>query len=815
MAESANTRFRNLVRESKEETLVSNVADPDFAHDLHAVACMVEEGYDVTEIMSALRRSLQGRPVSASNKSVSIYVDKVMDQVNQQLTRNMLSNYTLARNELRRLIDSQRMQYRDLGDDFFSTYRKGNILIQLVVREGFHPDTVEAVVRQGKDIPFENDEEIRNIMESVRNIAEKYREIDEIQIKSAAQTPKAVYLQYAKEYMRDTKSSVLSMRDEQKIIGSMHYELEHLYREKLPKASEKTGRAELETLIERDLKPFCRRALAAGSPVADEPGRDRKQYLEAVLSGSVHFANRMRPKNEQYEMTRQRFLAFRNEMELEEQMRAIIPAGAVLDCELAKRMINDEQNEDLVLRVIAENSKELEAQRLLADGDRALYAKRILASAKESCRREKEISYADMKPIPDHATLSELTEQHISVQDLYVHTLRERLDVNPSFRTRLSADFTDVDACARLMTRFKDISPQALSDAIEECSPRQAILGAPKDYASRTVRRAQAELRAALQREEKMRSLQTEFNRSRGFASEGIHDNVPMNDYKDGKAAVQMLLKNVPVEDVQRLIAKIAPQGREDIPPMRYAATVVAAARDVLFRAKRVEEYQPEETSYGKVDRMYMELAHKYQKAKDFPDTATDIRIFMQLKMDDVPERDITQAIIDHSPSAAEFGRTAESYAAFVQASANHRLEEEIKKLDNYICIPREDHEESAAEEYNYHLKKIKDYISLPFSPKMDKKITRALIQQDFSDEAIAKMLNGHSELAKTGLASGQDYGKDLVRSVRSGMKTERKKTDERTETTEERKPLSHGMEEIRVRTRTYETYEEKSEEDE
>lgn len=807
MVMNAIARFRKLFKENADEIEVSGVAEKDFAKDLYVVTTMIDEGYALSDIMGALKKSLAGgRTQTIEGKAASLYVDKVMDRVNVQLTRNALSDFTVVRKELKRLIDADRLKYNRGRDDdaFFSTYRKGALLLALMIKDGYNSDTVEAVVRQGKDIPFKSDDELNDILDKCRRITEKYMDISATQLRSKAKDPKDIYMQYAKEYMQKTKSSMLNLRDEQKIVGTMQHELEELYRRKLPKATDAKTKAEIDSLIDRELKPFCRKALSEGSPVADEPGRDRLQYVEAVLNGADLFSARMRPEEERYQEIKNRFVEFRVALEHEMNERMRLPIGALMDADLAKKLINDDQDEKLLIKIIADSSNSAKDQMELADGDRERYARIVVASAKESLHREKNILYAEKKDIPHNVPFSVLEdEHHITASDLYILALQERMETYPSFRNHLSEEYADVDACVKLITRYKDINHAIIRDAVEECSPRQALPGIPEDYPDKVIQRAQIEVNQARREEEKYQNLQVAFNKSRGFADEGIHDNIPMNDYKDCKVAVQMLLRNVPEDDIRQFITKIAPKN-DDIPPMRYAAAVMASAKAVVVRARQAEDYRSDEGNYGRVDRLYMEAAHELLNPKDFPDTAMDIQIFQMLKLKDVPEDEIKQSIMDHSPSAIEYGRTKESYADFVQNSANHQIEEEIKKLNNYICMPREEHEESAAEEYTHHLKKIQDYINLPFNPTMDKKIARALIQQDFSEQDVAESINRNSPLKKMKGAGFADYGASIVRSIVKDLKISSKNTEKR-----EPENISHNMEEIHVRQRIFKSEEE------
>lgn len=767
--DTADTRFRKLVKEAVRKAANLEGQDTnEFQQDLGIVVAMVKEGYPVMDIVAALQKNMMIRKADQDLKAVNIYSDKVLSKVNDALRKESRNDFKEARHAMKTYLAADKNRYKDYADGKpFGLNRKGAIVLALLVKDGFSKNVVEAVISQTNMLPMTSKEEAHALVEQCGKVAEQYQDIRSITLATKAREPKEIYMQYAKEYMQDTGAVLLSRRDEEKIMANMYKELVELYKKQLPNSME--GTDQLQKIIKDDLKPFLYKSLRDGSPTSNEPGRDKEQYVQSVVHGAEHMQRKMSPA-EEYEHTQKQYLDLLEAFKAEREERKRENPASIYDAALAKRLLDEQNDEKLVLRAIMENSPVAQSPKNpKGEGNAEEYAAWILEGAKESIHREKEIVYHERQSIPKEMNYQQLLEAGYSAGDMYIAALQKRMEEYPTFRMQLSDPSADMDAMVKLIHQYPDCDRSALKESINEFSPRKAMPGVPEDYAELVMEKVQEQLGIVKKRNEKSQQIQNLFNLSRGLASDGVHDENPMDTYKDGKVAIQMLQRNFSVDDIRHLLLKVIPKDRP-IQPDLYASTIINQARIVIERTKEIEFYKPQPDNPVKDAKdIYLEEAQKRFKPKGFPDTAMDIGVYTLMKLAQVPEDDIHDSIRRYSPNIEEPGREPDNYVQFVKTSAEQKIEEEQKKLAEYRIIPSVHADEDLAGEYQYQRQRLMDYINIPCEHAIDEKIAVSMLDQGKEEQAIARAIDNNTNIISL---SNSSYGNEILKAAKQTVRS-------------------------------------------
>ena len=770
--DTADTRYRKLIKEALQTAASIDGQDVnEFQQDLGVVTAMVKEGYPLMDIVSALRKSLAVRQEKNGQeqdvKAANIYANKILTKLNDALRKESRNDFQEAREAMKKYLAADQNRYKDYAEGKpFGLNRKVGIVLALLVKEGFSKKVVEAVLSKTNTLPMSSPEEANALVEQCGKVAEQYQGIRAIPLATKAREPKEIYMQYAKEYMSDTGAVLLNRRDEEKIMANMYKELVELYKKQLPNTKE--GNNQLEKIIKEDLKPFLYKSLRDGSPTANEPGRDKEQYVQAVMQGAEYIRMKLSPA-EEYEKTQKGYLDLLEAFKAEREERRRQNPASIYDAALAKKLLDDQNDEKMILRAIMENSPIAQSpQNPKGDGQAREYAAWILEGAKESIHREKEIVYHERQNIPKGMNYQQLQEAGFSAHDLYIDALQKRMDEYPTFRMQLSDPSADIDAMVKLIHQYPDCDRTALKEALNEFSPRKAMPGVPEEYAELVLEKVQEQLGIVKKRNEKSQQIQNLFNLSRGFATDGIYDENPMNTYKDGKVAVQMLQRNFSVDDIRQLLLKVIPDDLQ-IQPDLYASAIINQARIVLERTKEIEEYRPKvDEPIKDAKDIYLEEAQKRFKPKGFPDTAMDIGIYTLMRLANIPEDDIHESIREYSPNIEEPGREPDNYVQFVKTSADRQIEEEKKKLAEYRIIPRSFAEDDLENEYAYQKQQLTDYIGIPCEQDIDAKIAAFMLDQGKEEQAIqAAIEKNTSQMSLSG-----SYSAEVLQAAKAQVKT-------------------------------------------
>lgn len=768
-------RFSQLIKEAGLKFIESNTGvNLDLFRTAFVVARMLKEGYPLAEVIKTLKKHFMQK-YGGDVKAANTYVNKVLGRVNEQLRSETKDDLSKVSAELERHLSSDGLRLSEAQNSKPLTLnQKGNILARMMVVDGFSLPAIEEAASQNKTLNFNSPDELKLVLSSCKAIAERYRLIDEIKLKSPANSFGDMYRQYAKEYMMETRTPFLSPQDDERILATLTMELRYNLSQQLPNTEK--GRKELDNYIKTEILPGCSKAVEEASPVAAEGWRNLSQYSRCVIYGTEHFSNQMISQEEKYDKTRgitQKF--FDNFDRQQEVARKVFPV-TVLDTELAKELLFERQSEALISRAVEENTRVDGRDNFIVRNfsSKRDYANAIVDNAKEAYNREQNLLFCDRPNVPQ-VSYYQMREQNFSANDLYVEAMKDRLEASPTMRLHMSDAAVDGELVAKILVKHPDVDTDELKEAITTLSPRAAILGISDDYPTIVVERAKKELNKVSKRERQSQEQKNLFNRSRGFAQEAFSED-PMEDYQNCRVAIDMLQEYIPEVDVKQMIRDIAPQEESlSRSPEMYANMIVASAKRVIERSDNIENYSRDGSVPADIKDLYMERAQKILSKKGFADCNMDIEVYKELKLLGCDEVDIQTAIRNYSPSTLEAGRDEGSYCEYVKSSADYLLNQEKDKLDNYLVISRMDVECSPEDEYAFQKKKMEDYISLPFSEAFDTKLARGLLEKKTEEAKVADILDrlsplaGGNENANGGAAIG--YGRSRVAEALQSMK--------------------------------------------
>ncbi len=766
-------RFQEVFKEAGLKVLEAGTGmNLDFARDLFVTARMLKEGYPLKEVLKELKKLFMKRTGSTDAKAAGLYADKVLGKVNEQLKAESKEDIPRTYDELEKHLSNDKMRLKGQDDRPLTASQRGNMLARMMVVDGFSLSALEEVASQSKALGFKDAEELKNALSSCKEISDRYKAINEIPLKSHVKTYSDMYKQYAKEYMQETGTSFLTPKDDEKILATLCMEIRYAVQQDLP--NNDRGRKQLDDYMKLEILPGCSKAVLEASPVAAEGWRNKSQYIPSVMYGTEHFSELMKDTDEKYRKTQslaQKFLEGFDQAQ--DAARRIYPE-TTLDTELAKELIFERQSEPLITRAVEEHTRISGRNGFIARNyeNKEDYARAIVSGAKDSYSREQQLLFKERPEIPQ-LSYAQLKEKDISAGELYLEAVKERLEIYPTFRLHMADPSVDEELAASIITKHPDVDLEELKNAIEENSPRAAILGISNNYAETVVRHAKTELEQVERRERQASDQKMLFNKSRGFAQIAFSED-PMEDYQNCKVAMDMLQDNIPEVDIKQMIKEIAPQEGLNTNPELYATMIVGSAKRVLERSDNILKYRKDPTVPVDMQDLYMEKAQKILGKKGFPDSNMDVEVYKQLKLEGREESDIQAAVKRYSPSAIEAGRDEASYCEFVKNSADFKINEEKEKLANYLVIPRLEEECTPDEEYEFQRKKMTDYVDLPYSPVFDTKLARGLLEKKLEEDKVADVLDRLSPMA--GVKPGEEpsvgsYGRSRVAEALQGMK--------------------------------------------
>jgi hypothetical protein len=674
--------------------------------DLEVLCDLLDNGYSMRDVMEAYtHQNSFANEFHEEDAIISQYEDKVLSLVNDERKKRVGREYEKAKDVYLAYLENNQNKYAG-HEDAFSAYHEGEIIISMLVQDGFAEETIHTVLQNASQ---HDSTYIKTMMEKCGHVKQAYLDIQSAGVLDDARNEFDVFRSFAKSYMERTGTKLLGFDDELQIVKEMRAE-------KFP-------------------DPFLKPALLKASPVAMEPGRNPQEYVEALISSDVDLENSLLPGLEKG--------AFVNTsdvyMDLIEQYQEQLTAAGILtgineknriyyDCLAVRELLQRCQPEKDIMQALEDKSPE--ASNLSLN-----YAMWMVEKAKKLLKKEQTFLQMQVQNTPDHGSYQSLLSKGITAKEIYQAILRTRLELNPSLSQKLYASFMDKDMAEACMHLYPDFDKDALAGIIQE-SPRAILLSGTRlpeerNYAENVIQEASKRLVDVGQRQEQEKSIFMEFNRQRGLVSQGVVEaKNAMSAFQWGRSALQMLMKGYDLFTIRKAIIDTADP--LDKSPEAFADDILEKTPKVYDRLMQVKNYVPVEHPKT-AEEYYRKKLFKYYQKRHAVKSSMDVSIVKDMLARNIfHANDIHNAIKDFSPIAIEPGRDENYYYKYVLPNGRNKYMEEKDKLKYYKPIPRLEHEESAVEEYKYHKEQMEEAIDLPYTMQMDKLIAETMLVQGF-----------------------------------------------------------------------------------
>ena len=716
--------------EADEKEILFRKAELFLPYDLKIVCTMLAEGYSVRDMANALNEhSMFAKRLSeAMPDAQRRYADEVMARVNEMRTHEIGKDYALA----------EEYYLSRAGGKTLNIAQEGDTVLSMLM-EGFAPETVEKALREhGTDGEY-----ARALVLTCSRVAQMYQEIQTSDTVSEIRTAKDAYRNFAGEYMREHKLSKLDRKGDRDIVRRM--------------------------LAKGWKEDFIRNALRF-SPVAAEPWREKGQYVDAVCSYVLKKQDMKKGADNRYVITASMYEEKINR--LKQSPLKTNPAGVnenreYYDGIAARELLEEHQLRTDIERVIAEKSPMAMAKKKRASG--LPYARLVVQAAYAVLQAEYALLALPTKQIPAGRTYAALKKLGITADDLYKDAILRRVQDCPSTAGILTAPFVDRDAVENLLTHYPDMERRELEDALHFNSPRALMPGIGVDYPMRVMDEVEDRMEAFAEQQKKRQEFRKEMEASLQSEKDAFTAGGPTWNLAlcAGLAAVRMLQTGYTPMDVLPALVQ-PPDIMED-----EAGKIVEGASNVVSRMEYIQQYTPlSDTEKEKVDDRaelakdeYRRLYQAVQEDRDRLMSDLDVEIARNMILSEHEKSDVIEAIREASPVAAEPGR-GKDYAEYVAKQAEIAIEKEQERLKYYRPMPRNEHEEDAEKEYEYHLKNMRSAFFLPHTPIMDTSIAEAMLAQGFQAAAISAAMQKLSPCVK----NDEQYGNSIMQSL--GPKT-------------------------------------------
>lgn len=738
----------------------------DYNNDLTVAVRLLENGYDLENTITALKQCSPMVKSLPTAKAVDIYVDKVLKNVNKVWLQRSGNAFAKAQASYNQRIDNLMSKYTSYEKSKVSLYQDGEIALALVLKDGYSLELIDKIIQKNTPNKNADNEYFIQLKECIAKTKNRYKEIENYDGK--LDTPADVYRRYANEYLQNTGTLILNAADEQKIIEKIYDSIINKLKLHKPEFTDNVDKIDL--LIESQIKPFLKQAIAEASPIYTEPGRDSNLYVTSAVS---EFENNCKAALRQssicYPATLKSYLS--KIKVCNEKVTEYISQHdeAFKDSLVAKELLEEHQAPVNIMRAIVENSSNKTSENI----DKSQYAKEIIAYAQDCLHAEKEI--ANLEQRPELLQQKTIAETGLTLKQVFQYMMKERLDAYPSFALEMTEPFADRDAVEKLIYRYHGFNKAALKRAIIEASPRAKLPGINKDnYAEQIIKDAEEKLKKIDKKQQYWAAIQQKFNILHGLASEGVYNKLnPMSSFKDGRIAIKMLRQKMDHSDIHKFLIKLA--DIEKIPAaIDYATEILTAAKLVLNKEAAISNYKAADINNTCID-MYMKKMNCQYNGKGFIEPAMDIQTMKEILAEtNFSANEIKQVILDNSPIAQEPGRDA-GYAEYVANQVQLENKQQQEKMNRYVITPRlfiESFNKNSAceEEYIYQRKKMIAELKTDWLPAMvmDSMLVKALLTAGYSANELKKVLDNHKP---DSLSSNTSYGEVIINTVNKQLK--------------------------------------------
>lgn len=736
-----------------------------YDNDLTAAVRLLESGYDVDNTITALKQCSPMIKLLPTAKAVDIYVDKVLENVNKVWLQRADNVFTKAQEAYNHRIDNLMSKYTSYEKSKVGLYQDGEIALALVIKDGYDLGLIDKVIQKNTPNKKADNEYFIKLKKCIAKTQKRYKEIEDYIGK--LDTPADVYRKCANEYLKKTGTLILNAADEQKIIEKMYDSIINKLKLHKPQFAGNSDRLDL--LIDSQIKPFLRQAIAEASPVYTEPGRDCEQYVTSVIA---EFENNCKSALIQssiyYPATLKSYLKKINIYN--EKITAYISQHdeAFKDSLVAKELLEEHHAPVNIIRAIVENISDKTRENI----DKYQYAKEIISYAQDCLHSEKEI--ANLESRPELLQQKTIVETGLTLKQVFQYMMKERLDAYPSFALEMTEPFADRDAVEKLICRYHGFDKSELKRAIIEASPRAKLPSINKDnYAEQIIKEAEERLKKIDKKQQYNAAMQQKFNTLRGLASEGVYENLnPMSSFKDGRIAIKMLRQKMDYSDIHKFLIKLA-DVEKVTSAADYATEILTAAKLVLNKEDAISNYHQAAGINNTCKDIYMKKMNCKYKSKGFIEPTMDIQTMSEILAEtNFSANEVKQVILDNSPIAKEPGRDA-GYAEYVTNQVQLEKKQQEEKINRYIITPRlfiESFNKNSAceEEYNYQRKKMIAELKINWLPAMDVMLVSALLTAGYSKNELKRTLNTNKP---NSWSSDISYGDKILNTVNQKIK--------------------------------------------
>ena len=725
--------------------------------DLTCAVQLLEQGYDIDNIINALRKKSPMAQKLTDSREVTAYIDNILSMVNSKWVSRSKKAYEQASRSYRELAEASKKKYKDYDSSTFDLYQDGEIAMRLLRQEGYNLGTINTVLRRNTISSNTNEKYFEELKQGMADSAMRYEHIQNYTGKPERE--KEIYYHEARKYMERTHTKILSGVDEQTIIKQIYNKLIKQIKKQYPQIT--SNQEKMDSAVNDIIKPMIKKMLLEASPVYTEPGRDKEAYLKSMLGNfEAGYENSKERDKLGLSAAKDCYKRFIQEKRDQKEKRQASTSDIIEEGQNAKNMLYNHYGDTTILQVLQEQ----EIFKSKSD-----LAQKVLDGAKKSFHAEREIlNYECKNAARRKAVLSDLK---MSMTELYRQMMKERVEEYPTFVLEMAEDKADLYAVEKLITRFPDYSQDKLEKAIMAASPRAQLEGVTHDYAKRIINQAKRRLRLIQERNERESIIQKKYNQLRGLSTEGVAiNNNPMNRLKDGRTAVRMLRQQMNPDDVKSYLIAFAKSAMITA-PLLYANEIMEKAQMVLNKGQEIQNYQTKPLEYMTCADHYMEKMQKLYHEKDFFQPQMDIRVMRDLLLEKkYPTEEIKMVIIENSPIAEEPGRD-EGYADYIEQNARRSIEYEQEKFNHYIVVPRHNNGQDkyeAAEEYEYQRNRIEKMIDLPYCMEMDVMIGAALLKDGYEEMDVRKTLQD-----KSSLSEDESYSDKVIKEIRTIIREE------------------------------------------
>lgn len=706
--------------------------------DLAVICDLMDMGYTWRDVME----NYTGMPLIMEEyddpELIRQYTDEVISRVNEERHKRAKNDFIGASDAYSRIKRNLSKKYVEENDRQFREYHDGEIVIAMLMEEGYPEKTIMEVLRNNTDY---DDIYIKSLLEKCMEVKKAYMDIANALPLENVRNEYDVYRSFAREHMAKLGIKTLSYNDDLAIF-------EQLKNVKFP-------------------ENYIRQAIMKASPVANEPGRDKTAYVEAVLSGDNKHSEFLEGRNRQpVEDTEQVYKALieaYNKQLLDKGITGGVREGvnrAYFDVLAAKKLFYKHHSEPDIISILTKFSPEGAAS--------SGYTQWVIEKAKRLIAKEEYVLNKPRIKLPEGDYLA-VTSSGISPKDIVISLLQERLRLNPSLSQSLHKSFVDKDVAESVLSRYPDFDIEALKGTLADF-PRAIILSGSKmaeerDYVDNVIKTVQKRIHSQTKKLQENEQMKEAFRQEQDVLSQGVAGetaSMKMSIYHVGRAALSMMKNNADEMELRRMIISNVDAREGEVEAVTN--NIIKQNKEVLARIRNIDACPAEAiTSDCSPEAFYLSrlaVQHKLRKSINASMDPEIVKDMLAAKL--YSKNEIKEAVQALSPIAAQPGRGRDYYLDYVYPTAVSLLRSEKEKLKTYHPIPRVQKEDDTAKEYNYHMEQLMASIALPFEAAMDTLIAETMLLQGYPEYDIARALDEYSPCHDI----QENYGISIIKRV-------------------------------------------------